>query len=58
MIYYQKRWDGSNTGANQNFKAVPWESIATAVTPNLMIDTWRSPPPDVRGAGIPSSRFE
>jgi hypothetical protein len=31
--------DGHNTGGNQNFKLVPWENIAMAVTPNLMIDT-------------------
>jgi len=31
--------DGHNTGGNQNFKLVPWENIAMAITPNLMIDT-------------------
>jgi hypothetical protein len=31
--------DGHNTGGNQNFKLVPWENIATAIIPNLMIDT-------------------
>jgi len=30
--------DGHNSGGNQNFKVVPWESIATAVTPGLTID--------------------
>ena len=46
--------DGSNTGANQNFKAVPWESIATAVTPGLAIDVeWnpRNMPGDLTGDG-------
>jgi len=42
--------DGHNSGGNQNFKLVPWENIATAITPSLMIDTgwnprlwWESP---------------
>ena len=35
--------DGSNSGGNQNFKLVPWESIATAISPNLKIDTGRGP---------------
>ena len=35
--------DGSNSGGNQNFKVVPWESIATAVTPGLTIDTKWNP---------------
>lgn len=35
--------DGHNTGGNQNFKLVPWENIATATTPTLMIDTGWNP---------------
>ncbi|HUS71632.1 MAG TPA: phytase [Sedimentisphaerales bacterium] len=35
--------DGHNSGGNQNFKLVPWESIATAITPSLMIDTGWNP---------------
>jgi len=35
--------DGSNTGGNQNFKVVRWEHIATAISPNLKIDTRRDP---------------
>jgi myo-inositol-hexaphosphate 3-phosphohydrolase len=35
--------DGHNTGGNQNFKLVPWENIATAITPNLLIDTGWNP---------------
>lgn len=35
--------DGSNSGDNQNFKLVPWENIAEAVTPNLKIDTGWNP---------------
>ena len=35
--------DGHNTGGNQNFKLVPWENIATAITPNLMINTEWNP---------------
>ncbi|MFH1851273.1 MAG: phytase [Candidatus Neomarinimicrobiota bacterium] len=31
--------DGSNPGANQNYKFVPWESIANSFTPALMIKT-------------------
>jgi hypothetical protein len=47
--------DGHNTGGNQNFKLVPWENIATAVTPNLMINTGWNPrgiSEDLRGDGI------
>ena len=35
--------DGHNSGGNQNFKLVPWENIATAITPNLIIDTGWNP---------------
>jgi hypothetical protein len=35
--------DGHNSGGNQNFKLVPWENIATAITPILMIDTGWNP---------------
>jgi 3-phytase len=35
--------DGSNSGGNQNFKLVPWEKIATAITPNLIIDNGWNP---------------
>ena len=35
--------DDVNDGANQNFKLVPWESIANAFTPALSIDTNRDP---------------
>jgi 3-phytase len=35
--------DGTNTGANQNFKLVPWGSIARAVSPDLTIDTTWDP---------------
>jgi len=31
--------DGTNTGGNQNFKLVPWQSIANSVSPPLPIDT-------------------
>jgi len=31
--------DGSNSGGNQNFKLVPWQTIANSVTPPLPIDT-------------------
>ena len=47
--------DGHNSGGNQNFKVVPWESIAKAVTPSLTIDAeWdpRSVPGDLTGDGI------
>jgi hypothetical protein len=47
--------DGSNSGGNQNFKLVPWENIAAAVTPNLMIETgWdpRNIPQDLTQDGI------
>ena len=47
--------DGHNTGGNQNFKLVPWENIATAVTPNLMINTGWNPrgiSEDLRRDGI------
>lgn len=35
--------DGHNSGGNQNFKLVPWENIATAITPSLFIDTGWNP---------------
>jgi 3-phytase len=35
--------DGHNSGGNQNFKLVPWEKIATSITPNLLIDTEWNP---------------
>jgi 3-phytase len=35
--------DGSNSGGNQNFKLVPWEKIATSITPNLIIDNGWNP---------------
>jgi 3-phytase len=35
--------DGSNAGANQNFKLVPWPSVARAFTPSLAIDTGFDP---------------
>ena len=47
--------DGSNSGGNQNFKVVPWQSIAAAVTPGLTIDAeWdpRSRPGDLTADGI------
>jgi 3-phytase len=31
--------DGSNTGANQNFKFVPWPAIASQASPPLIVDT-------------------
>ncbi len=41
--------DGDNPGANQNFKFVPWESIATLFTPPLAVAiTW-----DPRAVGAP-----
>jgi len=46
--------DGSNSGDNQNFKVVRWESIATAVTPGLAIDVeWnpRNMPGNLTGDG-------
>ncbi|HYN87873.1 MAG TPA: phytase [Ardenticatenaceae bacterium] len=43
--------DGYNSGGNQNFKLVPWPSIAAAASPPLAIDTsW-----DPRGADPGSS---
>jgi hypothetical protein len=44
--------DGSNSGENQNFKLVPWENIAAATDPHLLIDTeWnpRNLPGDLTG---------
>lgn len=35
--------DGSNPGGNQNYKLVPWESIAGKFTPPLKVDTGWSP---------------
>jgi 3-phytase len=35
--------DGHNSGGNQNFKLVPWEKIATAKSPNILIDTGWNP---------------
>ena len=35
--------DGHNSGGNQNFKLVPWEKIATSITPPLLIDTGLNP---------------
>lgn len=35
--------DGHNSEGNQNFKLVPWEKIATVITPTLMIDTEWNP---------------
>jgi 3-phytase len=35
--------DGHNSGGNQNFKLLPWENIATAITPSLIIDTGWNP---------------
>ncbi len=35
--------DGSNPGANQNFKFVPWERIAKSIRPPLTIDCRWSP---------------
>jgi 3-phytase len=40
--------DGVNPGANQNFKITPWERIANAFTPKLVIDTTSYDP---RGTG-------
>lgn len=37
--------DDTYDGANQNFKLVPWQSIASAFTPELTIDTTFSPRP-------------
>ncbi|MFQ5628227.1 MAG: phytase [bacterium] len=42
--------DDKNPGDNQNFKMVPWDSIANKATPPLKIDTrW-----DPRQVGVPS----
>ncbi|UCG48709.1 MAG: phytase [Phycisphaerales bacterium] len=35
--------DGHNSGGNQNFKLVPWEKIAAAVTPPLVINNQWNP---------------
>jgi 3-phytase len=35
--------DGSNRGGNQNYKLVPWESIAERFTPPLRVDTTWNP---------------
>ena len=37
--------DDTNDGANQNFKLLPWQSIANAFTPKLTIVKTRSPRP-------------
>jgi hypothetical protein len=47
--------DGSQSGANQNFKLVPWEVIAQAMTPPLTIDTsWNPRELDQDGDGYPT----
>ncbi|HSE71576.1 MAG TPA: phytase [Nocardioidaceae bacterium] len=35
--------DNTNTGGNQNFKLVPWGTVARGTTPNLTIDTSQNP---------------
>ena len=35
--------DGKNDDGNQNFKLVPWQTIAGAVDPALVIDTTWDP---------------
>jgi hypothetical protein len=42
--------DGTNPGANQNFKFIPWERIAKRITPPLMIDCRWNPRAPQRGA--------
>ena len=37
--------DGSNPGANQNFKFVPWPTIANAANPPLVVDSTYVPQP-------------
>ena len=47
--------DGQNSEANQDFKLVPWENIATAIIPHLVIDTGWNPrdiPKDLTGDQI------
>lgn len=44
--------DGSNPGANQNYKFVPWPAIASAASPQLLVD----PVYDPSGEGGPHGR--
>jgi 3-phytase len=43
--------DGANDNGNQNFKLVPWEAIADAVRPPLLIDTSWDPRTGASGGG-------
>lgn len=43
--------DGANDNGNQNFKLVPWEAIANAVSPALAIDTSWDPRTGGPGGG-------
>lgn len=43
--------DGSNSGANQNFKLVPWPAIASAAIPPLIVDPTYDPAGDVPSHG-------
>ncbi|UCG14573.1 MAG: phytase, partial [Deltaproteobacteria bacterium] len=45
--------DGDNPGANQNFKLVPWETIATAIVPPLTVDTGWNPRSSTPGITAP-----
>jgi len=47
--------DGSNPGGNQNFKLVPWDSIAGAVSPALRIDLGWDPRSECGRWGYPRS---
>jgi 3-phytase len=44
--------DGNNQEENQNFKLVPWETIANAFTPPLRVDTGYDPRPAACGDGF------
>ncbi len=43
--------DGSNPGANQNFKLIPWPAIANAAVPALIVDPAYVPQGDVQARG-------
>ena len=46
--------DGLNTGANENFKLVPWTAISGQFTPNLLVDTGAEQPGTTDG-GTPDA---
>jgi 3-phytase len=48
--------DGENSGANQNFKIVPWKKIAIAASPNLQMETEWSPRPGAAKSQIEAGK--